>query len=589
MDTVSLPGAQPLAVGVYEAGNKIYVADDNSGNLLVLDGTTREVLTTILVGAAVFDIAVDESMGKVYTASSDDLVTTGIGDGNGLVSVIDAGTDSIVAQIDPAGPDDPGRAKFFTFGHDEAQDRLYLTFYRPFGGANIGVIGADNTFTTIGGEVAALGVSGIEVNSSTNTAYIAYNTGNDLVVIDGSTLDVTTEDLGHTGGHGPLDIAVNEMENKVYLTMMSVPGQGEIGLLALDRDNGTYVFRGADDLEPLTFNPATNRLFSGVQVGQHGAVVDGATDALTYVDLGGSGMGAGDVRQSTDNAYFASSDETFVVNGSTLRHRKFSAAPTSGGVFASSVTIDQARGLVYVVNNDQDGIITVIHDSEIPAPTLSVNDLTIAERDAGSRAATLTVRLSEKTGRAVTFRYESTSGTATPDADYRTVAGTGTIPAESLTTSVTIPVLGDSVDEAGQTFFLDLTDPVNATIADSRGVVTIADDDPPAGVSIRNASTIEGDSGRHKMFFRVVLNAPSEKPVAVKFRTFNGTAKAPSDYTGKSGTVRFAKGVTAKRVYVYVKGDRRNEPREHFVVKLQGPVNASIADRSGRGLIRDDD
>lgn len=521
VDTVSLPGAQPLAVGVYEAGNKIYVADDNSGNLLVLDGTTREVLTTILVGAAVFDIAVDESMGKVYTASSDDLVTTGIGDGNGLVSVIDAGTDSIVAQIDPAGPDDPGRAKFFTFGHDEAQDRLYLTFYRPFGGANIGVIGADNTFTTIGGEVAALGVSGIEVNSSTNTAYIAYNTGNDL--------------------------------------------------------------------EPLTFNPATNRLFSGVQVGQHGAVVDGATDALTCVDLGGSGMGAGDVRQSTDNAYFASSDETFVVNGSTLRHRKFSAAPTSGGLFASSVTIDQARGLVYVVNNDQDGIITVIHDSEIPAPTLSVNDLTIAERDAGSRAATLTVRLSEKTGRAVTFRYETTSGTATPDADYRTVAGTGTIPAESLTTSVAIPVLGDSVDEAGQTFFLDLTDPVNATIADGRGVVTITDDDPPAGVSIRNASTIEGDSGRHKMFFRVVLNAPSEKPVAVKFRTFNGTAKAPSDYTGRSGTVRFAKGITAKRVYVYVKGDRRNEPREHFVVKLQGPVNASIADRSGRGLIRDDD
>jgi YVTN family beta-propeller protein len=588
VDTINLPGAQPLAVGVYETGNKIYVADDNSGNLIVLHGTTREVLRTIPVGAAVFDIAVDESMGKVYTASSDDPVTTGIGDGNGLVSVIDAETDSIVTQIDPAGPDYPGKAKFFTFGHDEAHDRLYLTFQRPFGGA-IGEIGADNTFTTIGPTLAAAGVSGIEVNPVTNTAYIAYVTGNDLMVIDGSTLGVTTEDLGYTGGGSPLDIAVNEVENKVYLTMIYVPGQGQMGILALDRDDGSYVFRGADDLEPLTFNPATNRLFSGVQVGQHGAVVDGATDALTYVDLGGSGMGAGDVRRSTDNAYFASTDETFVVNGSTLRHRKFSAAPTGGGIFASSVTIDQSRGLVYVVNDDHDGVITVIHDAEIPAPTLSVNDVTIAERDAGSWAATLTVSLSEKTGRDVTFHYATTPGTATPGADYTAVAGTGTIPAESLRASVTVPVLGDSRDEPDQTFFLVLTDPVDATIADGRGVGTIADDDPRAAVSIRDASTIEGDSGRHKLFFRVVLNAPSEKPVAVKFRTFDGTAKTPSDYTGQSGTVRFAKGVTAKRVFVYVKGDRRNEPREHFLVKLQGPVNASLADRSARGLIRDDD
>lgn len=813
VDTIDLPGAQPLAVGVYETGNKIYVADDNSGNLIVLHGTTREVLTTIPVGAAVFDIAIDESMGKVYTASSDDPFTTGVGDGNGLVSVIDADTDTIVNQIDPAGPSYPGKAKFFTFGHDEAHDRLYLTFYRPAGGDNVGEIGADDTFTTIDATVAALGVSGIEVNTVTHTAYIAYYTGNDLLVIDGSTLGVTTENLGYTGGQGPLDIAVNEVENKVYLTMMSVPGQGGIGILVLDLDNGSYVFRGADDLEPLTFNPATNRLFSGVQVGEHGAVVDGVTDVLTYVDLGGSGMGAGDVRRSTDNAYFASSDETFVVNGSTMRHRKFSAAPTGGGAFASSVTIDQTRGLVYVVNNDQDGVITVIHDAEIPAPTLSVNDVTIAEWDAGSWTATFTVSLSERTGRDVIFHYETTSGTATPGADYTAVAGTETIPAESLTTSVTVPVLGDSLDEAVETFFLDLSDPtnativdgqglgtitdddplpslsivdvivtegnsgttdasftvslstasgrpvsfdyataagtatpgddyttasgtgtmapgqtsktltiqvkgdtldeadetffvdlagsvnatiadghgvaavvdddlssslsiddvtvtegdsgtreatftvslsaasstavsfdfatstgtasagtdfntvagtrtipagqtartvsvqvrgdvrdeftetyfvdlagpVNATIADARGLGTIADDDPLAAVSIRNTSTMEGDSRRHKLFFRVVLSAPSEKPVAVEFRTFNGTAKAPSDYVGRSGTVRFATGVTARRVYVYVKGDRRNEPKERFFVRLKEPVNASIADRSGRGLIRDDD
>ena len=45
------------------------------------------------------------------------------------------------------------------------------------------------------------------------------------------------------------------------------------------------------------------------------------------------------------------------------------------------------------------------------------------------------------------------------------------------TQTITVPVNGDVLDEADETFFVNLSSPVNATIADGQGVGTITDDD----------------------------------------------------------------------------------------------------------------
>jgi hypothetical protein len=63
---------------------------------------------------------------------------------------------------------------------------------------------------------------------------------------------------------------------------------------------------------------------------------------------------------------------------------------------------------------------------------------------------------------------------------------------------VAITLVGDTLDESSETFFLDLSDPVGATIADDRGVATITNDDASPTVSIAPSVTVpEGNAGDH--------------------------------------------------------------------------------------------
>jgi subtilisin family serine protease len=108
-------------------------------------------------------------------------------------------------------------------------------------------------------------------------------------------------------------------------------------------------------------------------------------------------------------------------------------------------------------------------------------------------------------------------------------------------------------------------------------------------VRIGDASVREGDRGTKSLRFTVRLSAASGNPVAVSFKTVNGSARAPDDYGGRSGKVTFLPGRLVKTITVPVKGDRRDERNETFFVRLTKPVNAILADRSGRALIRDND
>jgi YVTN family beta-propeller protein len=77
--SINISGAHLLAMAVYEGGNRIFVADDDSESLHVIDGGTNQIIATIPnVGGAVFQIAVNETYGKVYVASDKQCCTTGI-------------------------------------------------------------------------------------------------------------------------------------------------------------------------------------------------------------------------------------------------------------------------------------------------------------------------------------------------------------------------------------------------------------------------------------------------------------------------------------------------------------------------------
>lgn len=141
-----------------------------------------------------------------------------------------------------------------------------------------------------------------------------------------------------------------------------------------------------------------------------------------------------------------------------------------------TVIITVAAGSGYTVGTPASATGTIENDDD---PTLSINDVTVTEGNAGTTNATLTVSLSAASAKVVTVNYATADGTALAPADY--ISGTGTLVFSPGTTTRTfiVQVNGDTTPEADETFVVNLGGPVNATLADAQGVVTILNDDQP--------------------------------------------------------------------------------------------------------------
>jgi len=235
---------------------------------------------------------------------------------------------------------------------------------------------------------------------------------------------------------------------------------------------------------------------------------------------------------------------------------------------------------------DRTGTGTIIDDD----PAFSVSDASVTEGDSGTRTATFTVTRTGGTG-AASVRFATQDARARAGSDYTGTSGTLNFAAGQTRKSVAVPVRGDLLDEANETFALNLRtpSPAGTSIADGRGRGTIVDNDPIPRVSVNNVSLAEGDRGGRSARFRVSLSAKSGRSVSVAFGTASNTARAPADYSPKSGTVTFAPGQTARLVMVDVKGDERREADESFFLRLFGPRQAVIEDSRGTGTIRNDD
>lgn len=111
-------------------------------------------------------------------------------------------------------------------------------------------------------------------------------------------------------------------------------------------------------------------------------------------------------------------------------------------------------------------------------PTLSINDVSLAEGNAGQTAFVFTVSLSAAApAGGVSVNYATADGTATAGSDYTAASGTLTIPEGSTTATLTVQVNGDTDSEPDETFFVNLSDATGASIGDAQGLGTILNDD----------------------------------------------------------------------------------------------------------------
>ena len=288
--------------------------------------------------------------------------------------------------------------------------------------------------------------------------------------------------------------------------------------------------------------------------------------------------------------------------GSTQTHALLAGSPAidagnPNGCLDNSgapLPIDQ-RGLPRTTDGNGDGTVACDIgafelDGQNVSPMVSISDVTVTEGNAGTVNATFQVTLSAPTSQQVTVTFSTADGTALAGTDYVGTSGTVTFNAGETSKTIAVVVNGDTINEPDETFFVNLSNPVNATIADGQGLGTIINDDTSLpSVSINDVSVAEGNSGTTNAIFTVNLSAASGQIVTVTYSTANGTATARSDYVATSGVLTFNPGETTKTLAVMVNGDTFSEPNETFFVNLTSATSAIIADGQGIGTIVDDD
>jgi uncharacterized delta-60 repeat protein len=125
-------------------------------------------------------------------------------------------------------------------------------------------------------------------------------------------------------------------------------------------------------------------------------------------------------------------------------------------------------------------------------PTISINDVRGLEGNAGRTVFAFTVSLSTASSQTITVSRQTADGTATAPGDYAALApATITFSPGQTTKTTTVKVKGEVAIEPNETFFVNLSSPTGATIADGQGKGTILNDD----LSGSAACTISGTNG----------------------------------------------------------------------------------------------
>ena len=198
-------------------------------------------------------------------------------------------------------------------------------------------------------------------------------------------------------------------------------------------------------------------------------------------------------------------------------------------------------------------------------PAVSVSGSSAAE---GGGTAAFTVTLSGARDYPVSVQYATQNGTAVAPADYAAASGTLTFAPGETSKVVSVPVVGDALDEADETFSLVLSEPVNGTVATATAAATITDDDPLPVLTVSDITVPEGGG---TATFTLTLSAPSGRQIRSAYQLGGGpgdTADRFDDFNGLSALVTFEPGQTTQTVSFDIVDDALDEDDERFSVRF---------------------
>lgn len=327
--------SNPVAIAINPVTNRVYVANQNSSNVTVINGATNQT-ATVLTGAAPAALAVNPNTNKIYVADANSYPAE--------VTVIDGATNQTASVGTGAGP--------WAVAINAGTNKIYVANYDA---SSVTVIdGTSNLTSTINLGTRAWPVA-IAVNSATNMIFVADNNGID--VINGDTDSVATIALGAAPCEStPCGLAVNPLTNQIYV------GNRQSNTVSVI-DGSTYsvtnVPVGATPVA-LAVDPVRNLIFVANNGTNYGTIIDGATLNTTNITIGSSPIGV-DVDSVTSKAYFANNAwaSSFLTMYDEVSGATNSVLIGDGNV-AGAVAVNAATDVVYVLQPYPDNDVAVV-------------------------------------------------------------------------------------------------------------------------------------------------------------------------------------------------------------------------------------
>lgn len=434
------------------------VISGNGGNGIALDGNFNATFTDILIQNNLIGVSADGTTGIGNMANgvlienvTDTSVLSNVISGNtGNGVTVDSTSTGTVISKNIIGLDEAGAS---AIGNDAG-------------------VSLDSDNNTVGGATAADG-NVISGNGGTGV-YIGSGGGDTITNNDIGTDKLGTADLGN-GGDG---------------IRAQITGDVSVDTNLILFNDGMGINLGSGSAMTITDNSIADNGGLGIDLAA-GANSDQTAPSLVsaFISTGTTtvlgSLNSTAAQSFTFQAFKSTACDPSGFGEGQTKFDEFTGVTNGSGLFAINkayVTLAIGEFVTITATND-----TTLETSEFsncaevkPPAQFIINDVSKLEPDSATSNMTFTVSLSPATPlvNTVTVTFTTNPGTALAGSDYVFTTGTATILAgQTVSQPITIPIVGDKIDELTETFTVDLTNPSGTTILDGQGVGTITDDD----------------------------------------------------------------------------------------------------------------
>jgi hypothetical protein len=251
----------------------------------------------------------------------------------------------------------------------------------------------------------------------------------------------------------------NVEPNETFFVRLSNPVNGDLGRA---QATGTII----NDDNALTINDVT--VVEG-NAGTTNAVFTvsmafPASNPVTvgFVTVGGTALSGSDFLNRNGSLTFGAGVTAQTVTVPIVGDLAAEATETFQVLLNNPIgaRIDKATGVGTIVDNDQ-------------TPSLFVNDVEVKATSGDVLMAVFTVGLDFTSGQNVTVNFATADGDATAGIHYQARSGALTFSPGVTTQQISVPVMTSAAPAANKSFFLNLSTPSNANLADAQGIGTI--------------------------------------------------------------------------------------------------------------------